>query len=273
MIIEGDPYLQQHRRLSIQEVSEYYESARDASNFEIQTMTSVMRSEDVAKRLLLSYHCFPADSPMVQLVDELHTPIDFWNNAAKFSQLGLKLSRIVEGSKWEPKILHSHVSNTKFTDVEDFFVGEYEHLWIGSPGLGRGVSPTILDSFDSDRLDNEHENRVSRTFVSQSRRNSDPWQDETRIANLLIIRVAAESENLLGDFWVYCPNFVNTSLQTTVNDGVALVKAQGFEPVFVSNPVALWRDELRGVKGVWVNFDVPLEVSRLKTILGNLGYA
>ena len=87
-----------------------------------------------------------------------------------------------------------------------------------------------------------------------------------------MIRVAAQRGDRLGDFWVYCPNLANTSLQTAVNEGVDLVAAKGFEPVFVSNPVPLWRDEISHVKGVWVDFEQPFELSRMKTILDTLGY-
>lgn len=273
MIFESPPYCETHRPMSPQESIDYDRVPGERNGFQIQSLTSLMRINKSVNRLMVEYSCFPSDSSSVQLVQRLQNVDEFWRTETRFAQKGLHLSRLVARPKLFPAVLHAHYSETDYSEVEDYFLGRYEHIWLGSPGLGRSRSPIILDPFDGKGLlDAQHEHQ-SRLYPNQQwKLEVDPWHDHLMLANLLLIRVAAKSDKTLGDFWIYCPNLAGISIQDSIANGVALLEESGFQPVFVSDPIPLWREESAGHKGGWVTFETPIELRRIQEILDTLGY-
>lgn len=273
MIFESPPYCETHRPMSTQESLDYDRVPGERDEFQIQSLTSLMRTTKSVNRLMVEYSCFPSDSSSVQLVQRLQNVDEFWRAETRFAQLGLQLSRLVTSPKLIPAVLHAHFSETDYSEVEDYFLGAYEHIWLGSPGLGRSRSPIILDPFDRKGLLDTLDEHKSRLYPNQQwKLEVDPWHDYLKLANLLLIRVAAKSEKTLGDFWIYCPNFAGISIQDSVANGVALLERVGFLPVFVSDPIPLWREESAGHKGGWVTFETPIELPRMTELLGLLSY-
>ena len=178
MIYEGRPINEIVPRLTTIEAIRLDETESDRESYEIQALTSLFRTGRDVIRWKFKYQCFPYSSAQVQLLDQLNQPDSFWDMGIKFSELGLKLSAVIRGSKRLPQIWHSHVSQTDLDKIHPLLRGNYEPIRISAPGLGLETVPVLNDPLDIDgltRVQRKHAEYLYKSDMWRTKR--DPWHN------------------------------------------------------------------------------------------------